>query len=119
MSTDSTRDCLKQALRQTTRLERRFVGAHSAALNATRNADRLVLANDLESIRLDLSVIHELLRDAIGSLSTEETPRPYVTDTCTNCHGEQHEDCEITWTERCVDHPQQVRCVCSCRDGKG
>lgn len=71
MTTESTRDCLEQALRQTKRLERRFIGTHSATINAARNADRIVLANDLDSMRLDLSMIHELLRDALGSLPTE------------------------------------------------
>jgi hypothetical protein len=55
---------LTDALKRLKRIERRLIGSNSAALNATKNADRLVLANDLDSIRLDIDHV-------IGSLENE------------------------------------------------
>lgn len=71
----SARDCLNDALNVVTRLERRMTGWHSAVINATRNADRISLANDADSIRLELSVIKELIRDARGSFENDVRPQ--------------------------------------------
>ena len=54
---------IRDALRLARRVERRLIGMHSGILNATRNADRLVLANEVDSLRLDLDTIVSLLEE--------------------------------------------------------
>ena len=72
MPIDNANECLDAAISRLNRVQFRLTGWHNAIINATRNADRISLANDADSLRLDLSVIHELLRDARGSLSNRE-----------------------------------------------
>lgn len=66
----TARDMLTETIGRVNVTERRMIGLHSGILNATRNADRLLLANTIEALRLELSVIHELLRDTRGTLQT-------------------------------------------------
>lgn len=56
---------LVDALQRLKRVERRLIGSHNAAINATKNADRLVLANGLDSLRMDVDSIIGLLENEI------------------------------------------------------
>lgn len=47
------------------RMHRNTTGLHSALINATRNADRIVLANDVDNMRLGMSTVVELLDEIL------------------------------------------------------
>jgi hypothetical protein len=72
VSLEYTTDCLTAALNRTIRLQRRMIGWHSAIINATKNADRIVLANDADSVRLDLEILGDLLQEAQKYLRQED-----------------------------------------------
>jgi hypothetical protein len=72
-NTQSATDCINDALAQAQIIDARLRALAQSIPDATRNADRCVLANDAVSMHLDLSVVRELLRDARGSLREEET----------------------------------------------
>jgi hypothetical protein len=48
------------------RIERRLVGSHNAVTNATRNTDRLVIANDMSSIRLEIENTRRMLQELLA-----------------------------------------------------
>lgn len=55
----------------------RLSGHRQAVLNATRNVDRIALANDLDSIRQELATAKKLLWDLHGSLyQIQQRERP-------------------------------------------
>jgi hypothetical protein len=70
---ETLRATLTDALIQAKITQQRTIGWHSAIINATRNADRIVLANDAETLRLQLSWIEENLRDALKMLMDLES----------------------------------------------
>jgi hypothetical protein len=67
-NTQSATDCINDALAQARIIDARLRALAQSIPNATRNADRLILANDAVSMHLKMSVVIELLRDARGSL---------------------------------------------------
>lgn len=69
---EECRAMLTETIQRVSRLERRLIGLNTGILNATKNADRLVLAADVDSLRLEASVIHELLRDTRGTLPQKD-----------------------------------------------
>ena len=61
---DAVREVRRQeVVKLLRRLYQRTTGMHAAIINATRNADRITIANSMDSWRLDLDAAIELLTE--------------------------------------------------------
>lgn len=65
MMTEHQRFILSALAMMLGRTERRLIGSHSTVINATRNADRLVIANGMDSMRLEIENIREILQELL------------------------------------------------------
>lgn len=63
--TEKQQAYLKIATRILATQHRRLIGMSSAMLNATKNADRLVLANSIDSIKLEIDAARSYLATII------------------------------------------------------